>query len=150
VVGWAQAILGDPPAERGLTDLVYAPLLARALTEYVDAAPAELAARAQPLLARADAALAVLHQLGLDASVHPLADAAQSGLTAAGTPDGATVRLALTDLLHSGAAVSQIDQAAQAFEASQPDPTTQMDLGYVPDDVGAQSGFDCGEVIATI
>src|SRR5262249_10839813 len=51
VVAWAEAILGAPPQEAGLTDFAYGPVLARNLGIYVETAPKEVAERMRPLLA---------------------------------------------------------------------------------------------------
>ena len=152
IVAWAQAILGAPPRDAGVTDLVYAPALARDLGEYADAAPIEVAERVRPLLARADAAIAALHNLGLnDAAVQRLADAATTALRAPGNPDGVTVANQLESTLTEQVPKARVDSTAVVFTAGQKDPATLLDLGYVPSTVAQAAGYGgCPDVIAQI
>jgi hypothetical protein len=151
IVAWAESVLGDPPSDAGITDMVYGPLLVREIGAYVDAAPIELAERAAPLLARAKAAVAQLHVLGLNApAVQQLADQAQARLQGSGQPDGATVRDELANTLQTKVPEARLRNAAVVFTASQPDPATVLDLGYVSPSVTQAAGFNCPDIVATL
>lgn len=151
VVAWGQTILGDSPSSAGVTDLVYAALLQRTLSEYVDAGPVELARRAQPILDRADAALDALRVLGVtDADVAQLADQAGAELSSTANPDGVTVAAHLRTTLERVVPRDRLEATGSVFEAGQPDAATQLDLGYVAPGVGQAAGFDCTAITATL
>lgn len=151
IVAWAEAILGEPPSAAGIADLVYAPLLVRDVGPYVDAAPVELAERAEPILARARAAADVLRALGsTDDQLEELARDAATALDAPASPDGVTVELALQQSLEQRVPADRLRSAALVFAAGQPDPASLLDLGFVPAGVGDAAGFDCAPALATI
>jgi hypothetical protein len=148
VSAWAVAILDNAPAETGLTDFAYGPLLARDVKAFVDVAPEELAPRAAPILARARDAVARLQALGLTArDIKQLADAASDDLLSPKSPDGLKVRADLVKKVEKKLA-KKVDpdalrQAAAEFAGSQADPATLLDLGNVPTEVGVAAGYPC-------
>jgi hypothetical protein len=151
LVAWAETILGDSPAEAGVTDLVYAPVLVQDLGPYVRTAPIELGQRVQPLLDRAQAAVVALKALGVsDANVAKLAAVATANLGPVDAPDGITVRAQLVDEAQKIVPPDRLEQAGVVFTAGQPDPATQLDLGSVPDQVVADSGLNCPSISVSI
>jgi hypothetical protein len=144
ITAWAVAILQADPAEAGLSDLAYGPALANDLRPYLDAAPQELAARAQPILDRARAAVDRLRALGLkNAGIKRLARAAPNALLGPDSPDGTAVRATLVKSLEKKIDPDQLRQTAADFLAAQGDPTPLMDLGNVPREVGVAAGYSC-------
>lgn len=144
VTGWAVAALQGDPAAAGRSDLAYAPLLARELRSYVRVAPQELQAKAQPILDRANDAVASLRALGLeDRAIKRLAGATSDALLGPDKPDGATVRDQVLKQLEKRIDPAQLNQAANDFLASHGDPTPLMDLGNVPQDVAIAAGLPC-------
>jgi hypothetical protein len=144
---WAYAEFSGTPEQQGEADLVYGPALVRLMTAYLSSAPVELAALAQPLLARATAATDALRQLGVDdTTLAALADQAIQATAVADGPDGVTLQKTLVDRLTPTLSVGERAAASQAFSAAHGDPTTVTDLGYVSDDVASASNFDCPEV----
>jgi hypothetical protein len=151
VVAWAETILGDGPAQAGITDLVYGPVLVQDLGPYVRAAPVELAQRMQPLLARGQAAVVALKALGVsDTDVAKLAALATADLGPVDAPDGVTVRAQLVEEIEKRVDADRLEQAAIVFGAGQPDPATQLDLGSVSDQAAQASGFNCPSITITI
>lgn len=151
VVAWAQTILGDSPASAGVTDLLYAPVLTRTLGPYVETGPVELARRATPILQRAQAAEDALRVLGVsDADMARLADQASAELGSSVTPDGIAVAAHLRTTLERTVPADRLEASAAVFEAGQPDPATQLDLGYVAPSVGQASGFACTAVTGSL
>jgi hypothetical protein len=141
---WAVAILQGDPADAGRSDLAYAPLLAHDLGSYVKVAPQELQARAQPILDRANDAVASLRALGLtERDIKRLANVASDALLAPEKPDGTTVRDAVLKQIEKKVDSSQLNQAATDFLAAHGDPTPIMDLGFVPHDVAVAAGLPC-------
>jgi hypothetical protein len=141
---WAVAILQGDPADAGRSDLAYAPLLAHDLGSYVKVAPQELQARAQPILDRANDAVASLRALGLtDRDIKRLANVASDALLAPEKPDGTTVRDQVLKQIEKKVDSSQLNQAATDFLAAHGDPTPIMDLGFVPHDVAVAAGLPC-------
>jgi hypothetical protein len=144
ITAWAVAILQADPGEAGLTDLAYAPALAEDVRAYVAAAPQELVERAQPILDRADQAVASLEALGLKkADIKRLAKAAPDALLGAEAPDGTAVRAKLVKQLEKKIDPAQLRQAASDFLAARGDPTPLLDLGFVPPEVGVDAGYPC-------
>lgn len=148
VSAWAISILDNDPADTGLTDFAYGPLLARAMKPYVDSAAEELVPRAAPVLERARAAVARLKDLGLtNRDIRQLADAASDDLLAPHSPDGVTVRADIVKMIEKKLAKTvdpeALQQAAAEFAGSQADPTTLLDLGNVPPEVGVAAGYPC-------
>jgi hypothetical protein len=144
ITAWAVAILQADPGEAGLTDLAYAPALAEDVRAYVAAAPQELVERAQPILDRADQAVASLKALGLKkADIKRLAKAAPDALLGAEAPDGTAVRAKLVKQLEKKIDPAQLRQAASDFLAARGDPTPLLDLGFVPPEVGVDAGYPC-------
>ena len=151
ITSWAEAVLVGSPGDIGIADLVYGPLLRRDVKAYVDTAPNELAARAQPILDRANAAIETLRTLGFDADqTKELARSVAEALDAPARPDGASVSAYLTPILEKTVEESRVREIAVVFASGQPDPATLLDLGFVPREVGAASGFDCAPVLASI
>ena len=141
---WAVAILQGDPADAGRSDLAYAPLLAHDLGSYVKVAPQELQARAQPILDRANDAVASLRALGLtDRDIKRLANVASDALLAPEKPDGTTVRDQVLKQIEKKVDSTQLNQAATDFLAAHGDPTPIMDLGFVPRDVALAAGLPC-------
>lgn len=144
VTGWAVAILQGDPADAGRSDLVYGPLLAQDLRSYVGVAPQELQAKAQPILDRANDAVATLRSLGLkDRDIKRLANATSDALLAPDKPDGTTVRDKELKQIEKKIDPAQLETAASDFLASHGDPTPLMDLGFVPRDVAIAAGLTC-------
>jgi hypothetical protein len=148
VSAWGISILDNTPADTGLTDFAYGPLLARDMKPYVDSAAEELVPRAAPILERARAAVARLKELGLtNKDIRQLADAASDDLLAAHSPDGVTVRADIVKSIEKKLAKTvdpeALQQAAAEFAGSQADPTTLLDLGNVPPEVGVAAGYPC-------
>jgi hypothetical protein len=144
VTSWAAAALQGDPAAAGRTDLAYAPLLARDLSSYIRVAPEELQAKAQPILDRANDAVASLRALGLkDRAIKRLAGATSDALLGPDKPDSATVRDRVLKQIEKRIDAAQLNQAANDFLASHGDPTPLMDLGYVPPDVAIAAGLTC-------
>ena len=143
LTAWAYAEFSGTEVEQGAADLVYGPALARLMTAYVAPAPIEVATLAKPLLARANAAVDTLRQLGLDDdAITALAEQAIQATAVADSPDGVTLQASLTSGLTKQVDEAQFTAAATAFRAAQGDPSTVTDLGYVSDEVAAASGFD--------
>jgi hypothetical protein len=141
---WAVAILHAEPVDEGLTDLAYAPLLVQDLRRYVDAAPEELASRAVPILERARDAVARLRSLGVDdRAIKRLARTASDMLVGPGSPDGLTVRTSLVRSLENEVERGPLRQAAADFASAHGDPTSLLDLGFVPPEVGVAAGYPC-------
>jgi hypothetical protein len=144
VTSWAQALLASDPAEGGLTDYAFAPLLARDLDRYVKVAPQELVARAAPILDRARSAVASLQAQGLTKrDIKRLADSASRALLSPQSPDGVQVQADVIKQIEKKVDPQALRQAATEFVASQPDPVTLLDLGFVPREVGIASGYPC-------
>jgi hypothetical protein len=123
---------------------VYAPLLAQDLRSYVRVAPQELQAKAQPILDRANDAVASLRALGLkDRDIKRLANATSDALLGPDKPDGTTVRDKVLKQIEKKIDPAQLSQAANDFLASHGDPTPLMDLGFVPRDVAIGAGLPC-------
>jgi hypothetical protein len=151
VTAWAEAILGASPAESGLIDLVYGPLLRRDLEPYVDTAANELAAKARPLLGRAEAAVESLRNLGFsEREIKELATSASRALDAASDPDGLSVSLFLANTLKERIDTDRLNEIAIVFASGQPDPATMLDFGYIPPEVAEANGFTCAPIIASI
>jgi hypothetical protein len=151
IVAWAETILGEGPADAGVTDLVYGPVMAQDVATYVKVAPIELADRARPLLARAQAAVAALKALGFDdAAVAALASTASSQLGPVDAPDGVTVKAKLVAQARTVVSADRLTQAGLVFGAAQPDPATLLDLGSVPDSVSQAAGITCPGVSVRI
>jgi hypothetical protein len=152
ILAWAEAVIDESPADAGVTDFAYAPLLDRVLKTYLDSAPEEVAARAKPLAARVRAADAAVTSLGVSqAAQQKLADQAEALLAAPESPDGVTVQARLIASLQQVVPADRLRSAAVVFTANQPDPATVLDLGYVSDQVAATSSFKCpNSVIARI
>jgi hypothetical protein len=148
---WAAAVLTADPADTGLSDLAYAPLLARDLQEYIKAAPQELGPRAAPILDRARAAVLTLHALGLnDRDVKRLADAASDVLLSPKSPDGVEAQTVLVKLLEKKVDAQRLRQAAADFRAGQPDPATLLDLGSVSPEIGVAAGYACAAEVSKV
>jgi len=148
---WGETVLGASPAEVGIVDLVYGPLLQRDLKPYVDTAPNELANRARPLLQRADAAVGTLRNLGFsDQEIKELATSATRALDAPARPDGVSVSLLLANILKQKVDASRLDEIAVVVASSKPDPATMLDFGFVPAEVATAAGFTCTSIIASI
>jgi hypothetical protein len=144
VTGWAVAILQGDQTDAGRSDLAYGPLLAKDLRSYVRVAPQELQAKAQPILDRANDAVASLRALGLkDRDIKRLASATSDALLGPDKPDGTTVRDKVLKQIEKKIDPAQLSQAANDFLASHGDPTPLMDLGFVPRDVAIASGLTC-------
>jgi hypothetical protein len=144
VTGWAVAVLQGDPAAAGLSDLAYAPLLVRDLRSYIKVAPQELAAQAQPILDRASDAEASLRALGLkDRDIKRLASSASDLLLGPDKPDGTTVRDKLVKQLEKKIDPAHLQQAATDFGNAHGDPTSIMNLGFVPPEVGVAAGYPC-------
>jgi hypothetical protein len=144
VTGWAVAVLQGDPAAAGLSDLAYAPLLVRDLRSYVKVAPQELAAQAQPILDRESDAEATLRALGLkDREIKRLASSASDLLLGPDKPDGTTVRDKLVKQLEKKIDPAHLQQAATDFGNAHGDPTSIMNLGFVPPEVGVAAGYPC-------
>lgn len=151
IASWAEATLGGSPGDAGIADLVYGPLLVRELRPYVNTAPNELAARARPILGRAESAVGTLRTLGLDdPEIKELANSVARALAAPEQLDGATVSALLASKLAKQVPADRVRDVAVVFTSGQPDPATLLDLGYVPPEVGASSGFECAPILATI
>jgi hypothetical protein len=144
ITAWAVAVLQADLAEAGLTDFAYGPALAQDLKPFVAAGPQELVARAQPILDRANDAVASLRSLGLkDRDIKRLADAAPDALLGPDSPDGTVVRAKLVQRLEKKIEPDRLRQAAADFGAAHGDPTQLMDLGFVPREVGIAAGYPC-------
>ena len=109
ITAWAVAIIQADPSEAGLADLAYAPALVEDRGPYLDAAPQELVARAQPIADRAKAKRwTSLRALGLeDRDIKRLAKAAPNALLGPDSPDGTAVRAKLIKQLEK-----KVDPAA--------------------------------------
>ena len=144
VTGWAVAILQGDPADAGLSDLAYAPLLTHDLRSYLRVAPQELHAQAQPIFDRANDAVASLRALGLrERDINRLEKVASDALLSPEKPDGTTVRDAVLKQIEKRVDRSRLNQAGNDFLAAHGDPTSIMDLGLVPRDVALAAGLTC-------
>jgi hypothetical protein len=144
ITAWAVAIIQADPSEAGLADLAYAPALVDDLRPYLATAPQELAAKAQPIADRAQAAVDQLRALGLKkADIKRLAKAAPDALLGPDSPDGTAVRDKLIKQLEKKVDPQQLRQAATDFLNAQGDPTLLMDIGNVPPEVGVAAGYPC-------
>jgi hypothetical protein len=144
VTSWAQAVLSADPADVGLSDYAYAPLLARDLDRYVKVAPQELVERAAPILDRARSAIASLEAQGLSKrDIKRLADSASRALLSPQSPDGIQVQADVIKQIEKKVDPQALRQAATEFIASQPDAVTLLDLGLVPREVGIAAGYPC-------
>jgi hypothetical protein len=142
--GWALALASEPAAEAGRADLAFAPTLVRRLPAYVSSAPAELKARAQPVLDRARAALQVLRDAGVDgAGLTALADESERLLSQVTGLDSVTVVPDLEDAVAAAVGAERLPGLASGFAAAHPQAADLLDLGDVPADVAAAAGFDC-------
>jgi hypothetical protein len=141
VEAYGEALLSEPTETTASTDALYAPWLVSVLTPYVDAAPKELAARAQPMLDRAKAALTAtgLDQDGADDVVA----AGRQAVAARPDIDGIALqtRLQATFLQH----VNQqtLDAATSELGPTPGDLFAFTDLGIVPPEVAGRAGFTC-------
>jgi hypothetical protein len=144
VTGWAVAILQGDPADAGLSDLAYAPLLTQDLRSYLRVAPQELQVQAQPIFDRANDAVTSLRALGLtERDINRLANVSSDALLAPEKPDGTTVRDAVLKQIEKKVDRSQLNQAANDFLAAHGDPTPIIDLGFVPREVALAAGLTC-------
>ncbi len=144
ITAWAVAVLQGQPADAGLSDLAYAPLLTQDLRSYIKVAPQELQAQAQPILDRENDAVASLRALGLKkADIKRLASSASDLLLGPDKSDGTTVRNKLVKQLEKKIDPQQLRQAATDFGNAHGDPTSIMDLGSVSKEVGVAAGYPC-------
>ncbi len=144
VTAYAEAALSEATSHAGVSDLAFAPLLLRALTPYLEAAPNELFELADPLRQRATAAEGALEELGLDARDRAaLADEAELALSGAPPTDGATLQAQLLATIAKTAAQEDIDAAATRLFETNGDPAPVLDLGFVSEEVAAENGFTC-------
>ncbi len=144
ITAWAVAVIQDDPSQAGLADLAYGPALVDDLRPYLATAPQELAAKAQPIADRAQAAVDRLLALGLKkADIKRLAKAAPDALLGPASPDGTAVRDKLVKQLEKKVDPAQLRQAAADFLVAQGDPTPLMDLGNVSPEVGIAAGYPC-------
>ena len=143
---YAEAVLTEPADESGLSDLAFAPILVRALTPYLDAAPVELFERADPLRARAELSRTALGTLGLtERDIAALADQAERAMRATTPTDGATIQVQLIDSIAETVPRDQVVAAAAALAASfgDQDAGALLNLGFVPTDVATANGYGC-------
>jgi hypothetical protein len=141
---WAVAILHAEPVDAGLTDFAFAPLLVRDLRAYVEAAPQELVARADPILQRARDAVASLRALGLrDRDIKRLGSTASDALSGPDSPNSLRVRATLVAALEKKVDPERLRQAAVEFSTAHGDATALLDLGFVPPEVAAAAGYSC-------
>ncbi len=144
ITAWAVSVLQADPADAGLSDLAYAPLLAKDLQNYDKFGPEELRSRTAPILARERDAIASLRALGLKkADIKRLANSASDALLGPDSPDGTTVRAKLVKQLEKKVDPQLLQQAAADFGAAHGDPTPLLDLGFVPPEVGVAAGYPC-------
>ena len=106
-----------------------------------------MAVRARPILARAQAAVAVLMGLGLnDAAIDAQASLADERLAQGTALDALSVEdellTALADQLPT-AGVAGVQAAAHSFAAANPQPPELYDLGDVSAEVAEASGYGC-------
>jgi hypothetical protein len=145
--GWAVAGSSEPPSEQGRADLAFAPTLVRHLTPYLAAAPEEMAVRARPILARAQAAVAVLTGLGLsDAAIEAQAQLADERLAQGTALDALSVEEELLTALADqppNVGLASVQAAARSFAAANPQPPELYELGDVSGAVAEASGFGC-------
>ena len=141
---YSEAVLSEPAADVGRSDLAFAPLLIQALTPFLDTAPVELFERADPLRQRAEAATATLTELGLDdATQARLAEQAAQAVNGTTPTDGATLQADLLATIAEIASEEDIEAAVAALTESGGDPAPQLDLGYVSPEVARDSGYTC-------
>jgi hypothetical protein len=152
ILAWAETILGEGPSDAGLADFAYAPVLSRVMDAWVASAPDELAAKAEPLHARAKAAAAALTNLGVKpAELQQLADQAAALLASPDSPDGVTVALDVLPKLEELVPEDRLRAAGLVFTAGQPDPSTVLDLGTVSDNTAQDPRWsNCLNVVARI
>ena len=144
VTAYAEAALSEATTDAGSSDLAFAPLLLRALTPYLAAAPEELYELADPLRQRATTAAAALADLGLDDRDRAaLADEAELALAAGTLTDGATLQAQLLATIARSAAQEDIDAAAAELSETGGDPAPLLDLGFVSNVVATENGFAC-------
>jgi hypothetical protein len=144
ITAWAVAVIQDDPSQAGLADLAYGPALADSLGPYLASAPQELAARAQPIADRANAAVDRLRALGLkNRDIKRLAKAAPDALLGPSSPDGTAVRDKLVKQIEKKVDPDQFRQAGADFLAANGDPTPLMDIGSVSQEVGIAAGYPC-------
>jgi hypothetical protein len=119
---------------------------------YVASAPLEVAAKAEPLHARATAAAAALANLGVKpAEIQQLADQAAALLASPDSPDGVTIEETVLPKLEQSVPADRLRAAALVFSAGQPDPSTVLDLGNVSDRAARTPGWEaCPDVVARI
>jgi len=152
ILAWAEAALGEGPSDAGLADFAYGPVLSRVMDAYVASAPLEVAAKAEPLHARATAAAAALANLGVKpAEIQQLADQAAALLASPDSPDGVTIEETVLPKLEQSVPADRLRAAALVFSAGQPDPSTVLDLGNVSDRAARTPGWEaCPDVVARI
>jgi hypothetical protein len=141
VEAYAEALLSEPAETTATTDALYAPWLVEVLGPYIQAAPKELAARAQPMLDRARSAMTAT---GLDpAGADDVVAAGRQALAALPEMDGATLqsRLQTTFLQHVSQAA--LDGATTELGPTPGDLFSYTNLGIVSPDVAIKAGYPC-------
>jgi hypothetical protein len=141
VTGYGEALLSERAETTATTDALYAPWLVEVLTPYINAAPKELAARAQPMLDRATAAITAtgLDQPGSDDVVA----AGRQALAARPDIDGVTLRSRLQATFLQHVKQDALDAATKELGPTPGDLFVFTDLGFVDPDVASKSGFAC-------
>ena len=149
---WGEAILGASPAEAGMIDLVYGPLLRRDLSPYVDTAPNELAdaSRGRCSAGPRPRSAPSGTWASREQDIKELAKSATRALDSPTQPDGLSVSLFLANVLRQKIDENRLNEIAVVFASGQPDPATMLDFGYVPPEVSAASGFSSAPVLASI
>jgi hypothetical protein len=144
VASWALSSFTTIPAAQGQPDLAYAPAAARALATARAVAPDEIVARTDLAAARADAAVAVLRELGLnDQQLDELADLTVAKVTSTDTDALVDQEALIARVAEMVGDRSRVDAAADAFAIANPEPEALFDFGDVTEDVARSSGYAC-------
>jgi hypothetical protein len=138
---YAEALLSEPADTTATTDALYAPWLVEVLTPYIQAAPKELAARAQPVLGRATAAMTAT---GLDpAGADDVVAAGRQAVAGSPDIDGATLQTRLQATMLQHVKQDALDAAVKELGPTPGDLFAFTDLGSVAPDVARTAGYTC-------
>ena len=138
VTDYGEALLSQPAEATATTDAVYAPWLVEVLTSYIKAAPKELAARAEPMLDRATAAMTAT---GLDqAGADDVVAAGRQTLAAQADIDGPTLQTRLQATFLQHVKQDALDAATKELGPTPGDLFVFTDLGFVDPDVASKAG----------
>jgi hypothetical protein len=144
IYAWALGASTEPDDAAGQHDLAFGPLLARQLPALIASAPTELAERAQPVLDRAEAAVAALEALGVDEeAAAELAEQTDQALDAVTGLDTTAVEQEVLAAASEAVGGDRFPSGAAQFAAANPQTPDLFDLGEVPESVGVPAGYAC-------